>query len=551
MLRDLNNNQRKAATCQSNYQMVIAGPGTGKTKTLIAKAKYLIDELKIDPKHVCLITFTNKSARELQERYGNVNFPLVTTFHGLGYQILCLKNKEQRQKINIISDEELSILMREIIGDLNLRINERQLVLEISKYKNGHRSLINLGAQKQAKQIINYYQQKLIKHNWLDFDDLLLQSIEVVKNNPNIFPIKYLLIDEFQDTNQIQLQLIKSLAPSSIFAIGDPLQSIYGFRGAESQIFDKFAMQFAPVETIRLNQHYRCRPEIINTSLALFDQRGELQSIKPAGGRIQLINTRNFVTESKWIINKIEESMGGSNLILASAVDKSGRRLKDFAVIFRTRKLANDFIKQFALSGLPYQLVGEMSPFQSPIVLKIINIFKFFVNQDLKMLDDLSLSKKQIRDLTFLMSTLLSTSIEELVWQITKILKLDLTNDIKIKVQFVLQSWLQFENNKNRIAKIVDHYQQLIDQDYFDHRVDKISVMTIHAVKGLEFDVVFIGGFEQGLIPHQRSIDENNIDEEKRLLFVAMTRAKEELYFLHTNFRYGQKTQISQFFGLI
>lgn len=561
---DLNPDQLQAVVSNLPHQMIIAGPGTGKTKTLVSRYQYLIDQKKVDPEKIIVITFTNKAADELKDRVGNVDNAQIFTFHGLGYQILSsnlpapvcagrqVGTKEESSKVKIIDDAHQFEIINSLIKQFSLSIKAKELILLISKYKNS----IDEDDLTNIKKIVSQYQSFLDERKIIDFDDLLVQSIELLESNEKIRffwkkKIDHLLIDEFQDTNNLQYQLVKMINPAHLFVIGDPLQSIYGFRGANAKIFDQLKNDFSQIEMISLKDHYRCRPEIISASLQLFEAPIPLQSIKEPGGIVQYVKTRNSKTEAKWIEYKIEENLGGSNLISAGSVSKDGKRLKDFAVIFRTRRLAEEFVKHFSASGLPYQLVGQLSPFEKPLIKKLISVFKFLVAGQTERLTMLNLTTSQLRDLTYLAEEKDKLKTEQIVEKIIEYLKLIITDQEKLNLIFVLQSWSQFDNKKNKLNLIVNHFEKLVESNYFDNKVDKISIMTIHAVKGLEFDTVFIGGFEQGLIPIRKAIDAGEIEEEKRLLFVAMTRAKNELYLFQTQYRFGKKVQPSSFLKLI
>jgi len=539
MLTDLNQDQNQAVLDDSLVLVVLAGPGTGKTKTLVAKAQYLLTQQQVSSDQLCLISFTNKACQEISSRITKEYSPLVTTFHALALQILTSSGQE----VKIAPPEMINQLASQVINELKTDQSVKDLLLEISYLKNTQTDLENLG--------LKLFTDSLERLKLMDFDDLLIQSIKVLEDQKlhQYWQQKcqYLFVDEFQDTSILQYQLIKMLRPDHLMVIGDPLQSIYSFRGADGNIFDQLSIDYPQLKQIRLSTHYRSRPEIISTALKLFTNPELLNSVKDQGGEIQIVTTFNQVSESKWTENKILELMGGSDLNNSIQNDQN-LNFCDFAVIFRTRKLAQDFMSNFSQSGLPVQLIGELSPFLDPKVIMIISVFKFLVSGDLFELGLLKLTQKNLLRLSLLRSK--ETTFPLLVEEILEVLKIPKA-DRSLDLDFVLQTLSQFQDQKNYLQKMLKYYQQINGQEYFDTTVDKIAVMTIHSVKGLEFNTVFIGGFEQGLIPHQRAIENNQLDEEKRLLFVAMTRAKERLFLIKTQKRWGQKTITSTFEELI
>lgn len=444
---DLSAKQRKIVKNSDGVIIVNAGPGTGKTKTLTSRVAYLINHQQIDPQNILTLTFTQRAALEMKERLslmlGN-NLPTITTFHGLAFQILTNLDQE----IKIIPQEEQDILLKKIIKESKSKISHRKLSLAITRSKNN--SGINELGQ-DIKKMLTVYNEQLAACKLLDFDDLLLRVHELLKSDNNLREemqklYQYVLIDEFQDTNDLQYQIIKLILKESpnFFVIGDPCQSIYHFRGGSPKIFDRLKEDFPKVSEEALQINYRSCQNIVYISNLLFPQVVNLRPVSKLSGKVQIVQTLNEYSEADWIVNFINQKIGGVDLLSAS--DQGQTTFDDFAIIYRTHHLVKVLEKRFEESGMPYQIIKE----------------------------------------------------EELV------------------------------------------------------QGDHIKLLSMHAAKGLEFKYVLICGFEEGLIPYIR--DESNLEdleEEKRLLYVAMTRAKSELYLLSAKKRQGNASRISRFEKLL
>jgi len=436
----LNDQQLQAVLHNQGSLSIIAGPGTGKTKTLVSKIEYLLHEQHVNPKDIIALTFTNRAAQEMRNRVKQSlgeqqALPFIGTFHSLAHRLL----SKNTQEIEIISEEDQRAIVKDLRKKHKRPESTRELVLAISQNKS---RLVN--AESNILPLLNGYNKVLQQLGRLDFDDLLLNAVQEVSQK-----YAYILVDEFQDTNEVQYALLKQLAAANahICVIGDPLQSIYAFRGATPHSFEVFKKDFTSEEIV-LTYNYRSGLDIIKTSHALFPSTLRLEAVQPYVGTVQLIKTRNEYSEAEYIVREMGRLMGGMDLNQAAeqrfATDEQAR-FADFAVIYRTHEIGRILEQQFAESGIPYQRVGS---------------------------DETS-------------------------------------------------------------------------QQKYDPVANKVTFLTMHAAKGLEFKYVFIGGFEDGLIPY--TLKNVDINEEKRLLYVAMTRAKQGLYLLETTWRDKQKTVPSWF----
>ncbi len=305
-----------------------------------------------------VLTFTEKAGREIQERLGECKIGFAGTFHAF-----CFKLLSQNRELKLVPVD----IRNEIIKSLNLTFKLRDAELAISHYKN------KLGTENA--ELVEAYNSKLHESGFIDFDDLLLETVEILKTNKliqqQVQKFKYILVDEFQDTNLIQYEILKLLvSPTHISpykgekqlcVIGDPLQSIYGFRGADANIFEIFKNDFPQFQQIELDTNYRSTRSIIETSHKLFPQSLLLKPDSSEQGEVKLLNTLNEFSEADYVISQISRYVGGTNLNEASdMVDEDQKAcFADFAVIYRTHNLARVLKKKFSESGIPYQVVGE------------------------------------------------------------------------------------------------------------------------------------------------------------------------------------------------
>lgn len=447
----MNPQQQKIIENGDGVVIVNAGPGTGKTKTLTSRIVYLIKNKNVTPRQILALTFTNRAAGEMRDRlkpWVGI-MPYITTFHGLCYDLL----KNWGEEFEIILEEERDKLIKKIIKEHKIKISRHDFSTILSQVKN---STSQITLSSETSSIVNIYNEELAESKRLDFDDLIMKTWNILKNDETKRSAlqkkyRYILVDEFQDSNDLQYELIKLLLNKerNLFVIGDPLQSIYGFRGANPHIFERLKKDFVQARDEFLEINYRSHSQIVEFSKCVFPELAKINAFSQTPGTVGLIETLNEYSEADWIVRFINEIIGGSELL--NATDTGENKLVDFshfAIIYRTHALAHILEKQLSGSGFPYQIIKEDS---------------------------------------------------------------------------VLEG----------------HH---------------IKLLSIHAVKGLEFDYVFICGFEDGLIPHERrSKGEKKVvdlEEEKRLLYVAMTRAKKELYLLYAKKRNNQATTLSRFHPL-
>jgi superfamily I DNA/RNA helicase len=324
MFEELNEEQKQAVVCKNSAIAIIAGPGTGKTKTLVARLEYLLVHKKIPASQILALTFTKKAAAEIQDRLLVREKPFVGTFHALALYLLQIKP-------TIISAEQ----QREIV-------NKKEL-LQISVCKN----------TLQETDLVRKYNQKLKDLGLIDYDDLLLSLYGFLKETR--LKIAHTIVDEFQDTSPIQYEILKSLRSQNYFIIGDPKQSIYSFRGTDGRIFKQFEKDFNYCVKITLTQNYRSEADIIRLYQSLYKDV-VLKATKRQPAEIFCIETLNEYSEAEWIVNFIKDRAGGLDLRDAS---EATANFSDFAVLYRTHHLSKVLQRKFDESGIPFQVVGS------------------------------------------------------------------------------------------------------------------------------------------------------------------------------------------------
>lgn len=569
-LEGLNEAQTLAAAAGDGSLSIVAGPGTGKTKTLTARIVYLVEN-GVSPEQILALTFTNKAAREMQSRVGaalgevvphkNVTeemprgiaferptpgSPRITTFHGLCYELLSDGNP-----MLIISEAERLELLRELRIQHASELPLREIAAKISLAKNA----TNATSDPTITALLQKYNAALREQNRWDFDDLLHELYTRLESDGTLREKiqrrwRYILVDEFQDTNELQYALLKLLAShDNFFVIGDPLQSIYGFRGAAGDIFKRFEEDFPHTRRVTLTANYRSTPEIVAASNALFKDAPQLVAQTQTPGAVEVVEVLNEYREAGWIVQTIEADLGGTDFQRSHRVSGNERTRKfgDYAVLYRTHHVARALKKSFEASGIPHQSVGDDSPYAAKTLRTVIAAFRraAFGAEALSPAENRSLAKFPQKILSELQSqtSLAPTKFLEVVAE-----KLGLFKDDNAAREFhqTLGALMRFD--RLGAEKFLIKFDELAEADFFDPNADAVTLMTIHASKGLEFTHVFVIAAEDGVLPHAPKNGAQNLDEEKRLLYVAMTRAREHLTILHARTRGGQPATFSSFF---
>ena len=622
-LNSLNNQQKLAVTSTEGPLQVLAGAGSGKTKVLTTRIAHLIQEKKCFGQQILCVTFTNKAANEMRERVvklvnsKSVAFPWLGTFHSICNKML-RRNAEAvglKPNFTIIDTLDQIKLIKNILESENIDIKKnppKQIAYYIDQWKN--KSLLpedirlnnkdfNLS---NALKIYKVYQKRLQIMNCVDFGDLILHVVTILKKFEDIKKIyqknfKYILVDEFQDTNFVQNLWLKLLTSNreNICVVGDDDQSIYSWRGAEVKNILEFKTNFKNTITVKLEQNYRSTKNILSSATSLISNNKdrltkEIWSDLGDGNKVKIKSYFDGVSEANGISDVIEQYL------------TSKYKLNSVSILvraaFQTRELEERFIK----IGLPYRIIGGLKFYERAEIkdalgyLRLINqsnddiSFERIINTPKRSIGNNSVKKihqyarqkglclldasqeilkenilkpKTVKNLkTFITNiiswkknsekfdhvTLLETVLDESGY--TSMLKTEKTPEADAK----LENLKELKASMKSYTSLNDFLENISLQTAIDEKWDgeKINIMTIHSAKGLEFDAVFLPGWEEGLFPHQKSIDEKGaegIEEERRLAYVAITRAKQELYISFANQRkfYGRQNDNYDFYSSI
>ncbi|MEV9594468.1 UvrD-helicase domain-containing protein [Aliarcobacter butzleri] len=611
LLISLNDSQKIAAQHVDGPLLILAGAGSGKTKTITTRLAFLIS-IGIDPSSILTLTFTNKAATEMRERAFSLldsskifTPPLLCTFHKFGLLFLKFHMSELERKNNFIiidTDDK-----KRILKSINKEIPSALLASEVSKYKNSLMSPSEVKATAQLKlyqeiaQIYEDYENYLEKNNLVDFDDLLLLPYKILKNNENLAKqisqkYQYIMVDEYQDTNELQYRLLRLLCSShnNLCVVGDDDQSIYGWRGATIKNILNFSDHFENSLVIKLEDNYRSTDTILNHANQLIEHNRDrlgkkLIGTRTKGDSIRIYESNDENDETRKIVEDIKKLID------------IGENPKNIAILFRVNALSRSLEEGFNKAGLHYKLVGGMKFYERSEIKDLIAYFRILTNLN----DNFSIKRiinKPKRGIG-------KTTIEKLEEKSIETGKsiFDLIQDLDaegislivgkknartLKVfeasildlrESLTQSKMRFLDNFEETFDYRASYDNLPDgferqanidefygyiRDYFiqnphldlkdflneialenendDYSGEAVSMMSVHASKGLEFKHLFIIGLEEGFFPITG--DGSDLEEERRLGYVAITRAKDNLTlsFVHSRFYKGKRTVLSK-----
>ena len=602
----LNKNQQQAVVHKEGPMLVLAGAGSGKTSVLTNRIAYLIEQ-GISPANILAITFTNKAAREMKERVTKLigldaRYIQISTFHSFGLKIL-KENYEflgyDKNFIILDSDDTLTVV-KKLMKDLNMNpkyYNARELRSKISSAKNELITPEKFKKQEFDEKIVTLYKkycQKLKAGNSVDFDDLLILPIKLFEISPSILNsyqerYKYILIDEYQDTNEAQYVFSKMLSKKyrNIFVVGDNDQAIYAFRGANYKNILNFEKDYPDCQTILLEENYRSTKTILNAANSVIKHNKlrkdkNLWSNNEEGDKIKYIKTDDEKAEGDYVVKEIKK------------IKEAGTSYDDIAILYRTNAQSRAIEEAMLKANIPYRIIGSFYFYNRKEIKDLLCYLRLINNPK----DDVSLSriinvpkrgignvtigninakaeenntsmfeaitsgkelifKQLIEELTKLSENKTLTEIVELVLEKSG-LKQELLAEKTLENEIRLENLEEFKsitkNYENEYGEVsLDDFLNEISlvSDVTEHAEgsNKVSLMTVHSVKGLEYDYVFIIGMEEGIFPHYNSIMEGTneaIEEERRLCYVAITRAKKKLWIINTKKRmlYGQ-TQVN------
>lgn len=616
-LDNLNDKQKEAVLYNDGPLLIIAGAGAGKTKTLTSKIAYIIDEHLATPYNILAITFTNKAAKEMRDRLylliGDEARKLqVSTFHSFGLKLL-RENYEllgyDRNFVIMDSDDSLTVV-KKIIKDLDYDpkiYNPKAIRNKISSCKN---ELISAKAYERyavsdyeqvIQKVYEKYEKKLQQNNSVDFDDLLILPIKLFREHQDVLEkyqnlYQYVLIDEYQDTNQAQYILTKMISEKNrrITCVGDDSQSIYSFRGANYKNILNFENDYKDAKTILLEQNYRSTGNILDAANQVIKNNRDrkdknLWTNKGPGEKIKYYRAYNERDEAQYVIRKIKELVN-RNI-----------EYKDIAVLYRTNAQSRVVEEEMLKENLPYRVIGSFYFYSRKEIKDLIAYLRLIHNSKdnvsllrvintpkrgigLKTIENLTTKadtegisiydaiesgkelefKKTIEKLKSVAEDLTLTELIDKVLDASG-MKKELESEQTLEAEVRLENLEEFKSitkafeEKEGLISLEDFLLEISlvsDVEEYKDDPNRISLMTVHSVKGLEFDHVFVIGMEEGLFPHMNSLMENvALEEERRLCYVAITRARDDLHLVNarrrTLFGKEQVNPVSRFISEI
>ncbi|MFH1097471.1 MAG: UvrD-helicase domain-containing protein [Candidatus Desantisbacteria bacterium] len=594
ILQELNPQQRDAVTHINGPILVLAGAGSGKTRVIIYRIAHLLSQ-GISPKHILAVTFTNKAASEMKKRIEQFNEVMdinglwINTFHSACLRIL--RAHYPKKNFTIYDESDKSAVVKAVLKETNYDVKPNSVGSFISQCKNkmqtpSNHKPINFWEERMLN-CYKLYQEQLEKNNGLDFDDIIMKTIHLFQESPQILShyqtrFNYIMVDEYQDTNYSQYLLIRMLAEKhhNICVVGDDDQSIYGFRGADISNILNFEKDYPAIKTIRLEQNYRSTKPILDTANRVIEfnrnRKGkQLWTEKTVGPKVEFRLLRNEHDEANFVVRTISEAMSREN-----------RKLSDFAVLYRVNAQSRVLEDTFRMANIPYTIVGGMSFYSRKEIKDILSYLKIIINPSdavaLKRIVNVPARKigaslvekiekyansnnlplfeamEKAEEIDTLSDTQVK-AVERFVKLIKKFMAIKDTMSISKLLNMLLadSGYLESlkeektEEDKDRIVNIKELVNVAIEfegkeqgmrlEDFLGSislvaNIDLwddsscVTLMTLHNVKGLEFPFVFLTGMEEGLFPHINSLNNDNIEEERRLCYVGMTRAKEKLF---------------------
>ena len=603
---DLNKEQQQAVLKTDGPTLILAGAGSGKTRVLTTKIAYLIENIGISPYNILAITFTNKAAKEMNDRLyhmiGEVSKRIqVSTFHSFGLKILRENCEVLGYKSNFVimdSEDSLSVI-KKILKNLNLdpkQYNTNAIRNKISGCKNelmnpdDYEKYAISEFEKVVLKVYRQYQETLFKNNSIDFDDLLILPIKLFREHPSVLQkyqerFQYILIDEYQDTNEAQYILTKMISAKykNICCVGDNDQSIYSFRGANYRNILNFEKDYKEAEVIKLEQNYRSTTNILDAANNVIRNNKErkdknLWSKKGQGEKISYFRAFNERDEAFYIVREIKKLLN------------KGINYQDIAVLYRTNAQSRNMEEELLKENLPYRVVGSFYFYSRKEIKDLIAYLRLIHNEKdnvsllrvintpkrgigaktienlTRKADNLGISiyeaidsgkelefKKLIQGLKEISSELTLTELVDKILDVTGI-KREYEDEKSLEADIRIENLEEFKTitktfeEKEGVISLEDFLLEIsLVSDVNEYKDDKnrISLMTVHSVKGLEFDFVFVIGMEEGIFPHINSLMDNaELEEERRLCYVAITRAREKLYIVNARTRtiYGKES---------
>ena len=599
-----NDMQQKAVVHRTGPCQVLAGPGSGKTLTVVNRIRYLIEECNVRPEEILVVTFTRYAAAEMRSRLaalmGRKNIPVTAgTFHGIYYGILKWAYKFDSR--NILSEEEKYQILRSVISGQDLEVFDEEDFLkdiaeEIGRIKNNRLPLEEFVSAKvdagAFREIYRAYEERRKSLRKIDFDDMLVVCYELFRSRPDILALwqkkfRYILVDEFQDINRVQYDVIRMLAlpENNLYVVGDDDQAIYGFRGADSELMFQFLKDYPDAEQIVLGTNYRSTGNIVKNSLKVISHnkrrfQKKLTAVKDRGKCLHVQELKDPAEEAEYVADQIEQYID------------AGNAAEETAVLFRIHTDARPLVEELIKRHIPFQIKEHLP-----------NLYDHFIAKDIQAYLRLAIGGRERRDFLQVMNRPkryigrdslpgAAVSFEDMRkfycdkdWMMDRIDQFEW--DVKMLAKMAPYAAIQYI--RKRIG-----YDDFIRDHAYSHKVDRadlndvlaeleesakpcssieewfrhieeytetlrlkerqksmdqegVRLMTLHAAKGLEFDAVWLIEAVEGQIPYKKAKTDRETEEERRLFYVGMTRAREQLTVCYTKTKNGKAAEPSRF----
>ena len=571
--------------------MVLAGAGSGKTRVLTAKIAYLVKERGAAPWRIIAVTFTNKAAREMRDRAhrlcgDDLRGACISTFHSWGLRFL----QRRREALGNLGYPGLLVsgrgecrnMLKKITRELGVEAKNVPSIDDISKiYASCDPHTLEADVGGVASLVYEKYRESLKRQGALDFDDLMMLPLHILLSDPAIADDErgradWILVDEYQDVNKPQYMLLKLLSErgARVMAVGDPDQSIYGWRGADMSLIMNFEHDFPGARVFMLDENYRSTGNILSAANSVIrnnaDRREKnLWTAADEGSPVKLIMTRNDIGESEFIADEIER--------LLSNIGARSYEYGDIAVLYRMNALSRGYEQSLLERGIPYRIVKGVSYYERKEIKDVLSMLRLAINpRDEASLERIAnipsrgLGKKAVAELAEYLASLSGDAAE--VWdalreapplkgraargasELAEIMAEINELNLECAVDYILYNCGYADYLRNEFPEDceerLENVMELIsvmpddgsaeealaeiaiytDLDFERDTAGRVNLMTLHAAKGLEFPVVFIAGMEEGIFPSQRADENDSVEEERRLCYVGMTRARERLY---------------------
>lgn len=634
ILKNLNEEQKKAVTHENGPLLILAGAGSGKTRVLTRRIAYLIEECGINPWSILALTFTNKAAKEMRERVdallgGDSESIWVSTFHSVCVRILrrFIEAIGYDRKFTIYDTDDTKAVMKNVLKELNIdnkKFPERSFLAAISKAKNNlisaerFSAVSGYGMEKDLyKKVYAEYEKRMKSNNALDFDDLLVKTVELFEKNEDVLDyyrrrFRYILVDEYQDTNYVQFRLLKLLAnhinedgelERNLCVVGDDDQSIYKFRGADIYNILNFENEYPGAKVIKLEENYRSTGNILEAANGVIRNNSErkdkrLWTEKGSGASITSTRYTDGYREAEGIAS-----------IINKTVEAGKAGYSDIAVLYRTNAQSRTVEEKLIFNSIPYKLIGGVNFYGRREIKDILAYFRAINNIDddvqvrrilnvprrgigaateekiaeyaaengmsffeaarrVEYIPGLARSKAKVESFVSFIEAKrrafseegisISKEAEELISEIGYIdeLAAENTDEAQARIENIeelISKIVSFEKENEELLedetvleKFLSDVSLVADIDMVEDGAETVTLMTLHAAKGLEFPIVFICGMEEGLFPSYMSLssgDDGELEEERRLCYVGITRAKEKLYLSYAGKRILRGTE--------